>query len=70
MKRATDGKGALRRMFAPSKVAVALSVHKRTVLRMVERRELEAYCIRPGCIRIPESEVERLLGERSIGRAV
>ncbi len=67
---ATDHKGNLRRFFSPAKVAESLGCHKRTVLRMVKRRELEAYQPAAGLIRIPADEVERLLTARSIGKPV
>lgn len=69
MKRpATDGKGQLRRFFSPKAFAEALSLNKRTVLRMIERKEILAYQVVGNEIRIPEDELNRLLRERSIGR--
>lgn len=69
MKRlATDGHGQLRRFFSTKKVADALDIHPRTVLRMIERREIVAFQIVANETRIPESEIERLLRERSIGK--
>lgn len=67
MKLATDHKGNLRSFFSPDKVSQALGVHKRTVLRMIERRELRAHSIRPGVLRIPDYELERLLAGRTVG---
>lgn len=67
MKLATDAKGKLRAFFSPEKVAEALGVHRKTVLRMIQRRELEAYSIRPGVIRIPVDQIEKLLRSRAVG---
>ena len=65
----TDCKGRPRRFFSPKAIAESLGLHPRTILRRVKEKTLEAYEPTPGCIRIPEEEIERLLRERSIGRA-
>lgn len=63
-----DSSGAPRRFFSPERVAEALGLHKRTVLRMVQRKELEAYQPTANCIRIPEDAINKLLASRSIGQ--
>jgi len=63
---ATDHTGKLRPFFSPEKIAEALGVHRKTVLRMIQRKELVAYSIRPGVLRVPETEIERLLRSRCI----
>lgn len=69
MKLATDSKGKLRFFFSPEKISQALGVHRRTILRMIERKELVAISVRPGVLRVPVDELERLLRSRSVGKS-
>lgn len=64
-----NAKGELRQFHSPDRVAKALDVHKRTVLRWVANGTIkEVYSLGGGLFRIPGDEIERLLRERSISR--
>jgi excisionase family DNA binding protein len=65
MKLATDAQGDLRKYYSPQHVADALSLHRRTVLQMIRRGEIQAVNPVANRIRISSEEVERLLKERS-----
>lgn len=71
MKRiATDGAGKPRPFFSPEKISQALGVHRDTILRMIKRKELIAFSVRPGVLRVPADELDRLLRSRSVGKAI
>ena len=65
MKLATNAQGDLRKYYTPQNIADALSLHRRTVLEMIRRGDIEAINPVANRIRISEEELERLLRERS-----
>ena len=68
MKLATTPKGKLRKFFSPEQVATALGYSRKTILRMIDRKELTAVAGVANRLRIPEDDLERLLQQRLMGR--
>lgn len=68
MKLATTKDGNLRRFFAVPKVAEALDVHERTIVRMIQRKEITGVRLRANILLIPEDELERIMQRQREGR--
>lgn len=68
MKLATTKDGTLRRYFAAHKVAEALDVHERTIIRMIQRKEITGVRLRANILLIPEEELERIMQRQREGR--
>lgn len=45
-------------------------MHRKTILRMIEREELKAVSVRPGVLRVPADELDRFLRSRSVGKPI
>jgi excisionase family DNA binding protein len=68
MKLATTKDGVLRRFFAVPKVAEALDIHERTIIRMIQNKEITAVRWKANILRIPEDELERIMQRQREGR--